>query len=111
MFLASPATAPGCARPDSTSSGGCFCTGRPGRVDQAVEIRLPDPEARRRLLQLYGERVDMQVTDIEMVVARTDGVTASFIKELIRRAALVAAGSSSDSGRLTVTDEHIAHAL
>jgi ATP-dependent 26S proteasome regulatory subunit len=63
----------------------------PGRVDQAVEIRLPDSDARRRLLQRYGAGVDMRLADIETHVSRTEGVTASFIKELICKAALVAA--------------------
>ena len=28
---------------------------RPGRIDQAVELPLPDADGRRRLLELYGE--------------------------------------------------------
>ena len=33
---------------------------RPGRVDVAVEIDLPDAEARRRLLDLYGRVVPLR---------------------------------------------------
>ncbi len=63
---------------------------RPGRVDVAVEIDLPDSSARRRLLALYGRAVPLALTgaDVDGVVERTDGVTASFLKELIRRAVL-----------------------
>jgi hypothetical protein len=42
------------------------------------------------------------------VVARTEGVSASFIKELLRRAALLAAEEADD---LAVTDRHGTTAL
>ena len=63
---------------------------RPGRVDVAVEIDLPDAEARERLLALYGRSLPLRLSDAETrnVVDRTDGVTASFLKELLRRAML-----------------------
>ncbi|MBV9165537.1 MAG: ATP-binding protein [Solirubrobacterales bacterium] len=63
---------------------------RPGRVDVAVEIDLPDSDARRRLLALYGRELPLRLSDSELadIVDRTDGVTASFIKELLRRAVL-----------------------
>jgi ATP-dependent 26S proteasome regulatory subunit len=63
---------------------------RPGRVDVAVEIDLPDSEARQRLLALYGRSLPLQLDEAEVreVVERTEGVTASFIKELLRRAIL-----------------------
>ena len=63
---------------------------RPGRVDVAVEIGLPDPDARRRLFEVYSRGVPLRVepADVEAVVERTDGVTASFLKELVRRAVL-----------------------
>jgi cell division protease FtsH len=64
---------------------------RPGRVDMAVEIPLPDAAARRRLLELYATGLDTVELDIDGVVDRTDGVTASFFRELLRRAALLAA--------------------
>ena len=65
---------------------------RPGRVDVAVEIALPDGPAREQLLALYGRGVPLELTpdDIAAAVERTDGTTASFLKELIRRAVLEA---------------------
>lgn len=84
---------------------------RPGRVDEAVEIPLPDAESRRRLLQLYAAGVDLHADDIDAVVERTEGVTASFIKELVRKAALTAAQQDGGSGPVTVTDEHLGQAL
>ena len=62
----------------------------PGRIDQAVETGLPDSECRRRLLELYLHGVDHD-DELDEIVARTEGTTASFIKELCRRAVLEAA--------------------
>jgi cell division protease FtsH len=84
---------------------------RPGRVDQAVEISLPDADGRRRLLGLYGAGVALHLADTDAVVARTEGVTASFIKELVRKAALIAARADGESGRLAVSDSHVSEAL
>jgi len=70
---------------------------RPGRVDQAVEIPLPDAVGRRRLIELYKGNVALDVADLSRVVERTDGVTASFLKELLRRAALLAADGADDA--------------
>ncbi len=64
---------------------------RPGRVDQAVAFTLPDADARRRLLHLYRGNLTLDLSDSEAVIARTQGVTASFLKELLRKAALIAA--------------------
>jgi hypothetical protein len=84
---------------------------RPGRVDVAVEIALPDAPARERLLRLYGQNVPLAVTeeDVRFAVERTEGTTASFIKELIRRGVLE---SLQDDPALTaVTGAHLARAL
>jgi hypothetical protein len=64
---------------------------RPGRVDQAVHVPLPNEEGRRRLLELYRGSLELDTSRLDDVVSRTDGVTASFLKELLRRAAVIAA--------------------
>jgi cell division protease FtsH len=64
---------------------------RPGRVDVAMEVPLPDEAARRRLLSLYGRQLVLDDAEVDTVVAATDGVTASFFAELARRATLLAA--------------------
>jgi ATP-dependent 26S proteasome regulatory subunit len=84
---------------------------RPGRVDVAVEIALPDAPARERLLMLYGAKVPLELTgeDVRLAVQRTDGVTASFLRELIRRSVLE---SLQDDPALTaVTGTQLARAL
>lgn len=68
---------------------------RPGRVDQAVALDLPGTEARRRLFSLYQGNLVVEEHRLDSVLARTDGVTASFLKELLRRAAVVAAEATS----------------
>lgn len=60
---------------------------RPGRVDLAIEIPLPDAACRERLLRLYARDLEIEA-DSASIVARTEGVTASFVKELVRRAVL-----------------------
>src|SRR6201984_2575973 len=84
---------------------------RPGRVDVAGEISLPDAPARQRLLTLYGQNVPLALTeeDVNLAVERTDGTTASFLKELIRRSVLE---SLHDDPELSaVTGIHLARAL
>jgi ATPase family associated with various cellular activities (AAA) len=65
--------------------------GRPGRIDHTARLPLPDAAARRRLVRLYQGGLHIGRASAMTVVARTDGVTASFIRELLRRAALHAA--------------------
>jgi hypothetical protein len=71
---------------------------RPGRVDLAVEIPLPDADARRRLFDLYRGHLPLGEAALDEAAARTEGVTASFVKEVIRRAVLLAAEAGRDTG-------------
>ena len=73
---------------------------QPGRVDQAIEIALPDLEARRRLFELYVGTLRLHAAPdrVEAVLARAEGVTASFLKELARRAALFALDRDPSDG-------------
>lgn len=84
---------------------------RPGRVDQAVAIDLPDADCRRRLLNLYAGRVGLVFDDADAVIARTSGATASFVKELVRKASVIAVLEAPDAPGLTVTDRHLHAAL
>lgn len=92
---------------------------RPGRVDLAAELPLPDAAARRRLVRLYQGDVVLDLAGPEQMIERTEGVTASFLKELIRKAALLACEDGTGSGTLAegqaapirVTDDHMVAAL
>jgi cell division protease FtsH len=81
---------------------------RPGRIDLAVEIPLPDADGRRRLIELYAQGLDLQVEDLTPIIEGTDGVSASFVKELLRRATLLAAVAGAAP---TVTGEQLRAAL
>src|SRR6185436_19888617 len=47
---------------------------RPGRVDQAVHIDLPDRNARRRLIELYRGNLDVDLSRLDAVLERSEGV-------------------------------------
>lgn len=91
---------------------------RPGRIDHAVQLPLPDAAGRRALIEVYRGGLELELTDPDAVIQRTEGVTASFIKELLRRATLIAVESESSdrgdepwSGTLRLTDRHLHAAL
>ena len=79
---------------------------RPGRVDQAIEIAKPDAPARRRLVELYLGDIDHAVTSFDSTVDRLEGVTASFVKELARRAVM-----ASIDANAPLDDELLDHAV
>jgi len=83
---------------------------RPGRVDLAVEIAKPDLDGRRRLFALYGAPLlasgQLSAAAAEAAATRTEGVTASFSKEAIRRTVINAAQDGRDP-----TDADLSRAL
>lgn len=78
---------------------------RPGRVDLAVEIPLPDEAGRLALFRLYAARLFSEDA-LAAAAARSSGTTASFAKELVRRAVLHASLAGVDPA-----DAHLASAL
>jgi len=70
---------------------------RPGRIDQALELTLPDAAARRQLFELYRGDLTVDESRLGDLLDRTGGVAASFLKELLRRAAVLSAAASSDT--------------
>lgn len=64
---------------------------RPGRIDLVVELPLPDEAGRIRLFDRYARGLALRDVDPADLVARTDGATPAYIKELLRKAALLAA--------------------
>lgn len=80
---------------------------RPGRVDLAIEFPLPDGTARRQLIELYSRGLELEIGNLDEAVARTAGATASFFKELLRKAALAAL----EAGHTKVADADFTSAL
>ncbi|MEL6891891.1 MAG: ATP-binding protein, partial [Actinomycetota bacterium] len=70
---------------------------RPGRVDQAIEIGLPNHTGRRALFELY---LPEAIADdlLESAVVGTEGAAAAYIRELARRAVLDRERSGSPLG-------------
>ena len=81
---------------------------RPGRVDQAIEFPLPDDAGRTKLVQLYAPDSGLSDENVAEIVRRTEGVSAAFIKELMRRTIqfYIESGSSGE-----ITHENIDDAL
>ncbi|MHA7155287.1 AAA family ATPase [Arthrobacter sp. TMN-50] len=79
---------------------------RPGRVDLAVEIPLPSEVERTALLRLYAPEGTFSPEAIGLAAGGTEGTTASFTKELVRRAVLTAA-----SAGVPVGDGQLQHAV
>lgn len=84
---------------------------RPGRIDQAIEVPLPDADCRRRLLQLYARGLRLELSDFEGLVRRTEGVSGAFIRELLRKAAVFSAEEDGAGETLVVRDPHVDEAL
>ncbi len=81
---------------------------RPGRIDMAIEMPLPDAECRRRLFGLYGRGLELSLQNLDRLIEQTEGVSPAFIRELLRKAALFAADEGSAS---VIEDHHVADAL
>ena len=81
---------------------------RPGRVDLAVEISKPDRESRERLFRLYAAELlasgQLSEAAVHTAAARTEGVTASFTKEVIRRTVINAAQQDRGPSDADVSD-------
>ena len=57
---------------------------RPGRIDQAIEFPLPDDIGRAKLARLYGRGLELDDDIVGTIVSKSKGVSAAFIKELMR---------------------------
>ena len=82
--------------------------GRPGRIDQAIEVPLPDATGRGKLVRLYGRGLPLVEAVVAEAVRRTEGVSAAFIKELMRR--IAQSSLARDDGN-SVTSDDIDEAL
>ncbi len=82
--------------------------GRPGRIDQAIEVPLPDDLGRKKLVQLYGKGLPIDEAIVSEAAQRTKGACAAFIKELMRR---IAQASIARDGGTSVESGDISEAL
>ncbi|HJR23380.1 MAG TPA: AAA family ATPase [Dongiaceae bacterium] len=85
---------------------------RPGRIDQAIEVPVPDTPSRDKLVRLYGNGLKLGNALVAEAVKRTDGVSAAFIKELMRRTAQAAIARGSSAKKVVEpTDADLGEAL
>jgi hypothetical protein len=82
---------------------------RPGRIDQSIELPLPDATDRRRLIELYARGLELRTARLDEVVERLDGASPAHVKELLRKAALLAA--EEHDAAIVVEDSHLLAAL
>ncbi|TYO64005.1 AAA family ATPase [Bradyrhizobium hipponense] len=75
--------------------------GRPGRIDQAIEVPLPDETGRGKLVRLYGKGLPLQDAVVAEAARRSEGTSCAFIKELMRR--LAQASLARDGGNSIVS--------
>src|SRR5262245_44361651 len=80
-------------RPEELESA---LTGRPGRIDQAIEVPLPDEAGRNKLVRLYGKTLPLEDAVVAEAARRSEGTSCAFIKELMRR--LAQASLARDGG-------------
>ena len=92
-------------RPEQLESA---LAGRPGRIDQAIEVPVPNDIGREKLVRLYGRGLPLGDAVVSEAAQRTEGVSAAFIKELMRR---VAQASIARDGGTTVGSTDISEAL
>jgi ATP-dependent Clp protease adapter protein ClpS len=82
--------------------------GRPGRIDQAIEVPLPDETGRGKLVRLYGKGLPLDDAIIAEAARRSEGTSCAFTKELMRR---LAQGSLARDGGNSVVSADIDEAL
>jgi ATP-dependent 26S proteasome regulatory subunit len=83
---------------------------RPGRVDQIIEIPLPDADQRERLLRHFARNVRLAVTDLARVLDATEGATPAMLKEIVKRAVVAAIerdGTRRDGEPLSVEESDL----
>ena len=84
---------------------------RPGRVDQAIYFPLPDLDCRRRLFVRFTNGLDVSGLDLETMLLRTEGASPAFLKELFRRAVLLALERGATGEPLAVVGDDFERAL
>jgi ATP-dependent 26S proteasome regulatory subunit len=84
---------------------------RPGRVDQAIEFPLPDDAGRRKLIRLYAAGAVIADEVVIHAARITEGVSASFIKELMRRAVQFHLECRSDGDEVRILQNDVDQAI
>ena len=91
---------------------------RPGRLERAIEVPMPDLDARCSVLAIHAEDVPVGEVDLRALGERTEGYTGSDLEALVREASLLAIEDrvttervSDPPDELVVTADHFERAL
>lgn len=73
---------------------------RPGRVDQIIQIPLPDEEYRAKLIRRFSRNLEVGESSVEQLAGASQGTTPATLKEVVKRAAVLAvtAGHAASNG-------------
>jgi ATP-dependent 26S proteasome regulatory subunit len=82
---------------------------RPGRVDQIIQIPLPDRQERELLLRKFAHNLGLEEAGLQEVLEATAGTTPAVLKEIVKRAAVnaverVETGSNGQQIAITSAD-------
>jgi energy-coupling factor transporter ATP-binding protein EcfA2 len=78
---------------------------RPGRVDQIIEIPLPDRAARLQLIRYFARHLHLNLDEPDRVLQATDRMTPAMLKEVVKRAAVSAIDRDGSNGKGVVVGE------
>ena len=60
---------------------------------------------------MYGRGLRLEVADLDRFIARTEGASPAYIKELLRNATVFGAIDGDGAGAVRVTDKHLDQAM
>lgn len=85
---------------------------RPGRFDYQVEVPLPDPDARRSILQGNLKGKPLSGVDIEQLIVQTEGFSGADIAEVCRQSAMAAVRDAKyEPDEIMVKMHHLLNAI
>lgn len=73
---------------------------RPGRIDQEIELPLPAAPERRRLIGHFAAKWSCRIDEAEWFAARSEGMTPAMIREVVRKAIMLAASGAQGNGEV-----------
>jgi hypothetical protein len=80
---------------------------RPGRVDQIIEVPLPDREARRLLLATFARGVRLPEGSLDRAVSALRDMSPAMIKEVVKRSVVTAVQRGGPGGEPALEEDDL----
>ncbi|MFO0843229.1 MAG: ATP-binding protein [Gemmataceae bacterium] len=80
---------------------------RPGRVDQIIEVPLPDREARQRLLATFARGVRLPGGEMDRALTALRDMSPAMIKEVVKRSVVAAIHRDGSGGRPQLREDDL----